>query len=97
MNTASQTRGQQQAQPVDLPLQHTIYMTPNIDIVKDFSVLQARCTELGDSNIRFVRENERLKKDLSYLTATLRSVRFLAYQSAELRKTVESLSNDKGH
>jgi len=69
-------------------------MDPSPDIIRDFSALQQECRELGNSNIRFVRENERLKKDLSRLTTTLREVRFVGYQSAEVRQTISRLAED---
>jgi len=40
------------------------HMKANIDIIKDFSRLQAECRELGKSNVEFVQENKRLCKEI---------------------------------
>jgi len=37
------------------------FMKPNIDILKDFSRLQAECNELGISNVALAQENARLR------------------------------------
>ena len=43
-------------------------MTPSPDIIRDFAALQADCKKLGESNIRFVGENERLKRENARLS-----------------------------
>jgi hypothetical protein len=47
------------------------HMTANIDIIKDFSRLQAECRALGESNVRFAQENARLRTALQSSTGNL--------------------------
>jgi regulator of replication initiation timing len=40
-------------------------MTPNIDIIKDFSNLQAQVNELSKSNVSLAQENAKLRRELA--------------------------------
>ena len=60
-------------------------MTPNIDIVKDFSRLQATVTSLGNTNVELVNKNMKLKEDNERLEGEV----------ATLKKKIEQIENPK--
>ena len=60
-------------------------MTPNIDIIKDFSKLQADVNSLSKSNVLFVNQ-------ILELQDILKKVQFIAYQPKEVRDAIEILT-----